>query len=69
MTQHSHQALPSLQFFVAEGTRKVGDHQQLMRQAALAEYAAADAPPSGSGGEGTLNRLLGFAGQVVLQTQ
>ena len=48
MAQHAHQPLPGVQFFFAQGARDIGQHQQLVRLAAFAEVAAADAPQAGS---------------------
>ena len=44
MPEHSDEPLPGLQFLGAQRLGQVGDDQQVMRQAALAEGAAADAP-------------------------
>ena len=55
--QHAHQPLPGLQFFFAQRPREVGDHQQLMRQAAFAERAARNAPAARCCREGALDRL------------
>ena len=47
VAEHAHQSLPGLQFFFAQGARQVGDHQQLVRQAAFAKLAARNAPAAG----------------------
>ena len=69
MGQHAHQALPGFQFLFAQGTREIGDHQKLVRQAPLAEGAAADAPARHSAREVMLNGLLRFAFQIFFQAQ
>ncbi len=51
MPEHSNQSLPSLTLFLAQSATHVGDDEQLMRQAALAEHAVANFPPPRFSGE------------------
>ena len=51
MGEHADQPPPRLPFFLAQGAAHVREHEQLVRQAALAEGAAADLPPPAPAGE------------------
>src|SRR5205807_6100571 len=44
VSEHTHDALPSFQFFLAKRLAQVRDDEELVRHAALAETAAAHAP-------------------------
>ncbi|PYS76671.1 MAG: hypothetical protein DMF66_13435 [Acidobacteria bacterium] len=47
MAEHAHDPLPGLQLLLAQGPAQVGDDEELVRDAALAETAPAHAPAAG----------------------
>ena len=65
MAQDADKALPRLQLFFPKGTGEIGDDEELMRNAALTEVAAANAPPATSAREIARNGLLGLADQIL----
>ena len=56
VAEHAHQALPGLQFLLAQGLREIGDHHQFQRQAVLADARAAHAPAARAAREDGLQR-------------
>jgi hypothetical protein len=46
MADHAHEPTPRLAFFIAERAAQIGDHEQLVGPAALAEASPANFPPA-----------------------
>ena len=69
VAEHADQALPGLQFLLAQGLGQVGDHHQFERQAVLADARAAHAPAAGAAGEDGLQRGLRRAVEADFQLQ
>ena len=59
------QPLPGLALLFAQRLAQVGEHQQLVRPAALAELAAADLPAADAAGKRRVDDARRFAGQAV----
>ena len=59
------QALPRLPLFFAQRLAQVGQDQQLVRPAALAELAAPDLPAADAAGERRVDDARRFAGQAI----
>ena len=58
VAQHPHQALPGLQFLLAQGLGEVGDDHQFERQPALADSAPAHSPAPRAAGKRRLQSAL-----------
>ena len=61
VSEHANQPLPCLAFFFAQGAAHIGNHQQLVRQAAFAKHAVANFPASRFPGENDRGDLRPFA--------
>ena len=61
------QPLPGLPFFFPQRLAEVGQHQQLVRAAALAELAAPDLPPADAAGKRGVDDARRLAGQAIQQ--
>src|SRR5437870_12816210 len=51
MAEHANQPLPRLALLVAEGAAHIGEHEQLVWEAALAERATSHFPAPGAAGK------------------
>src|SRR5262249_25597535 len=63
------QSLPRLALFFAEWLAQMGEDEQFMRPAALAERAAADLPAADAAGKGRVDDARRLAGEAVLQAE
>ncbi len=69
MTEHTDQAAPRFELLFTQGAREVGDDHQLVRTAAFAKQASADAPARRSARKHTLLGALRVAFQVWREAQ
>ena len=65
MADDANEPLPRLTLFFAQRLAQVGEHQQFVRPAALAEVAAPDFPAADAAGEGGVDDARRVAGQAV----
>ena len=69
VAQHPHQALPGVQFLLAQGLRHIGDHHQFERAAVLADARAANPPAARAARKHGLQRGHRGTVQAHLQLQ
>ena len=65
----ANQPLPRLALFFAQRLAEVGEHEQLVRPAALAERAAPDLPAADAAGKRRVDDARRLAGQAVRQAE
>ncbi len=65
----ANQALPRLPFFLAQRLAQIGEHQQLVRPAALAEQASPDFPPAHATGKRGGDDARRLAAQALVEIE
>ena len=65
----ANQALPRLALFLAQRLAQVGEHQQLVRPAALAEQAAPDLPAADAAGKRSGDDARRLAAQALVEIE
>ena len=69
MAEDADQALPGEQFLFAQRAGKVGEHQEMKREAPFAKNRSGNPPASGPAREGPLHRALRLAFEEFRQAQ
>ena len=69
MADDADQALPGLALFLAQRLTQVGEHQELVRPAALAELAPANLPASDAARERRVDDARGVSRQAVVEIE